>query len=113
MTQPKLNDDDVFHIIGFTNQDVLSGTHLRVVQRLGMPVRPSGTTLSEVYFLDSVSAPDPDAFVLYGDYLAVYFFNDAALLLAREAGIKLPPVMAKTTRAKLPTGVGTSVRMPA
>ena len=112
MPQPQLKADDVFHVIGFTNQDVLSGAHLQVVQRLGTARRPSGK-ISEVYFLDSVTAPDPDAYALYGDYLAVYFFNDTALLLSQEYGIKLPPVLSKTTRAKLPLGIGTSVRMPA
>lgn len=113
MPHPELNDDDVFHVIGFTNQDVLSGTHHQLLRRLGIPAPASESKLLEIYFLDSVSAPDRDAFKLYGDYLCVYFFNDTALLLAQGYGIELPPVIAKTTRAKLPFGVGISVRRPA
>jgi hypothetical protein len=113
MSHPKLNDDDVFHIVGFTNQDVLSGIHHQLLRKFGISAPASGSELLEIYFLDSVSAPDPAAFELYGDYLCVYFFNDTALLSAQGYGIELPPVIAKTTRAKLPVGVGISVRRPA
>jgi hypothetical protein len=77
-----------------------------LMQRLGGP----GPKLVEVYFLDAVTAPDPAAFKLYGEYLAVYFYNDTVLALSKGYGIKLPPVIAKITRADLPLGAGTSIR---
>jgi hypothetical protein len=110
MTQHELNDDDVFHVLGFTNRDILSEAHMALMRKL--PVRP-GPKLVEVYALDSVTAPDPAAFKLYGDYVSVYFYNDTALTLSRDFGIELPPVIAKITRANLPVGVGTSIRVPA
>ena len=106
MPQPELKGEDTFHVIGFTNQDLLSGAHMRLMQRLGGP----GPKLVEVYFLDAVTAPNPAAFKLYGEYLAVYFYNDTALALSRDYGIQLPPAIAKITRAGLPLGTGTSIR---
>ena len=42
MSQPELKADDVFHVIGFTSEDVLSGAHMSLMQRLGIPhVRPA------------------------------------------------------------------------
>ncbi len=113
MSQPEMKDDDIFHAIGFTNKDFFSGTHMKLMQRLGIiPAQPPGAKLVEVYFLDAVSAPDPSAFKLYGDYLSVYFYSDTALALSEVYGIRLPPVIAKITRSELPLGAGISIRMP-
>ena len=63
MPKPELKPDDVFHMIGFTSQDILTPAHAQITQRLGMPRRPSADAkLIEVYSLDSVTAPDPEAF---------------------------------------------------
>jgi hypothetical protein len=112
MPQPELKDNDVFHVIGFTNQDVLSGAHLQLMQRLRVPTHPPGTEPVEVYFFDRLLMPDPAAFKPYGNYLSVYFYSDTALELSKHYGIKLPPVIAKITRTELPWGLGTSIRIP-
>jgi hypothetical protein len=106
MSQPELKDDDVFYIIGFTNQDILSGAHHQLQKRLGVPPHRSQV---EVYVLDAVTAPNRADFRLYGDYLAVYFLSANSLALAKEQGIELPPVMGNTTRGKLPLGVSTFI----
>lgn len=112
MPLPELKAEDVFHVIGFTSQDALSGAPLQLTQRLRTPAHPLGAKLVEVYSLDSFTAPDPAAFKLYGNYLSVYFYSDTALALSKDYSIRLPPVIAKITRAELPLGVGTSIRMP-
>jgi hypothetical protein len=106
MPQPEPRDDDVFYIIGFTNQDILSGAHHQLQQRLGVPPLLSQV---EVYSLDAVTAPDQAAFKLYGDFLAVYYLSVNTLALAKEHGIKLPHLMGNTTRGKLPFGVSTFI----
>jgi len=110
--QPELKADDVFHVIGFTKQALLSGAEMQLEIRLGMGTPTATGKLVEVYFLDSLIAPDPDAFRLYGDYLSVSFYSDAALALSKEYGITLPPAIATITRAELPPGVGISIKMP-
>jgi hypothetical protein len=117
LANPEIKSEDVFHAIGFTNQDVLSGAHMALMQRLIAP-KASGTLvrkLVEVYFLDSfVGSGDGEFERLYGDkYLSVYFYNETALTLSSQYGIKLPPVIGKITRADLPKGFGTSIRHPA
>jgi hypothetical protein len=107
-----VNSDDVFHVIGFTSQDVLSGSHMHLMKRLGTSAPSSEAKLVEVYFLDPFIATDAAAYRLYGDYLSVYFYSDLALALSRDYGLALPPVIAKVTRAELPVGIGTSIRMP-
>jgi len=106
MPQTELSANDVFHLIGFTSQDVLSGGHHQLKRRLGMPPH---LPLVEVYSLDAVTAVDSAGLKLHGDYLAVYFFSRNALALAKEHGIKLPRVMGTTTREKLPLGISTFI----
>jgi hypothetical protein len=112
MPHPELKDNDVFHVIGFTRQDVLAGRHMSLMNLMTGSRPSSEGKIVEVYFLDAVTAPAPDAFVLYGDYLGVYFYSDTALALSEDYGLALPPVIATLTRVKLPVGIGTSIRMP-
>jgi hypothetical protein len=106
MPQPELKANDIFYMIGFTNQDVLSGSHHQLQKRLGiLPHLPP----VEVYSLDAVTAPDRTAFKLHGNFLAVYFLSEAALTLAKEHGIQLPPVMGTIIRKELPLGVSTFI----
>jgi len=52
MPQPELNGEDVFHVIGFTNQAILDGAQIRLMQHLVAPP-PSHSVvkkLVEVYF---------------------------------------------------------------
>ena len=75
MPLPQLRGD-VFHVIGFKSQDPLAGAPLQLAKRiLGMPVRPAGKKLVEVYYLDPLIARDPAALKLYGDYLSVFFYS--------------------------------------
>jgi hypothetical protein len=112
MALPQLKGD-VFHVIGFTSQDPLAGAPPQLIKRLlGMPARPSGKKLVEIYFLDPLVARDPAALKMYGNYLSVFFYSDTALKLSKRLGIKLPPVIATTTREQLPLGLGTSLITP-
>ena len=110
MTVPELKDNDVFHVMGFKYQDVLSGAPVQLMRRLGMPA-PSGTKLVEVYFLDSSLPDDPPTFKPHEDYVSFYFYSDTALALSKEYGIKLPPVVATCARSRLPGGLSTSIKM--
>jgi hypothetical protein len=104
---------DVFHVIGFTGQDPLAGAPLELKKRLlGMPARPAGKKLVEVYFLDPLTARDPAAITEYGNYLSVFFYSDTALKLSKRFGIKLPPAIGARTREQLPLGLGTSLITP-
>ncbi len=110
MSEPELKDDDVFHVIGFKYQDVLSGAPVRLTRRLGTPA-PAGTKLAEVYFLDSFLPDDPPTFKPHEDYVSLYFYSDTALALSKEYAIKLPPVVATSVRSKLPAGLSTSIKI--
>ena len=112
MPLPQLRGD-VFHVIGFKSQDPLASAPQQLAKRiLGMPARPAGKKLVEVYYLDPLIAHDPAALKLYGDYLSVFFYSDTALTLSKRYGVRLPPVIATTTREKLPLGLGTSLKTP-
>jgi hypothetical protein len=112
MPQPQLKPDDVFHVTGFTYQDVLSGVELKLIQLFETPSIPSETRLVEVYFIELFSAPDMAAFTHYGHFLAVYFYNDAAIELSNDFGLRLPRVIEKITRAQIPSWAVVSIRMP-
>ncbi len=116
MPQPELKGEDVFHVIGFTNQDILAGAQMNLMQYLVDPRPPHSVVkeLAEVYFLDRFVALDDDAFEQrYGNkYLTIYFYNETALALSHHYSILLPPVIEKITRANLPRGFGTSIRYP-
>jgi hypothetical protein len=107
MPQPKLKGENVFHVIGFSNQDILNGTHLHLMQRA---VAQAERKLIEVYFVDPFVLPDNTFREQYGDkYKTVYFYNDAALHFSSQYHVELPPVIGDTTRAELPKGYGTSM----
>ena len=76
MPQPELKPDDVFHTIGFTYQDVLSGVELQLIQLFETPAYPSESRLVEVYFVELFNAPDIAAFTHYGNFFVVYFYSD-------------------------------------
>jgi hypothetical protein len=112
MPLPQLKGD-VFHVIGFKSQDPLATAPLQLAKRLvGMPARPAGKKLVEVYYLDPLVARDLAALQLYGDYLSVYFYSDTAVKLSKRFSIKLPPVITTITREQLPLGLGTSLKTP-
>ena len=128
-----MNPDDVFHIIGFTRQDILKGAQIRMMQlstlnlqameelwrrvgSLAMAVA-NGIVIREyveVYFLSPFDVPGMvDMAERYGeDYQQVEFFNATALQLCRHYGIEIPPVIGQTTRAELQEPYGTSMRFP-
>ena len=116
MSMPELKGEDIFYVIGFTNQDVLTGAHMHLMQRLIAPVAPRLVVkkLVEVYFVDPFVASDDDDFEQrYGNkYQTVYFYNETALALSNHFGIQVPLVIGKITRAELPHGFGTSIRHP-
>jgi hypothetical protein len=111
MPQPELKADDVFHVIGFTYQDVLSGVERQLIDLFEVPAHPSETRLVEVYFAELFSAPDIAAFTHFGNFLVVYFYSDTALALSKNVGLRLPPVIARIARAELPRWVATSISM--
>jgi hypothetical protein len=112
MPLPQLKGD-VFHVIGFKSRDPLATAPLQLAKRVvGMPARPAGKKLVEVYYLDPLIATDPAALKLYGDYSSVFFYSDTALTLSKRFSMKLPPVIATITREKLPPGLGTSLKTP-
>jgi hypothetical protein len=117
MPELELKSDDEFHAIGFTSQDILAGTRAHLMQRL-MDEPTSGVAVSkliEIYYVEASGEADGKDFQQrYGTkYVAVYFYNQIALTLFKQYGIELPPVIGKTSRAELPKGLGTSVRIPA
>lgn len=112
MPQPELKPDDVFHVVGFTYRDVLSGVELQLIQLFETPAHPSETRLVELYSIRLFSAPDIAAFTQYGHFLAVYFYSETAIELSKDFGLRLPPVIAKITRAEIPLWAIISVRMP-
>jgi hypothetical protein len=123
---------DVFQIVPFSNADILGGVlheltgmsfkNLRkmgslnakfgplvVAEKHGAVVR----NLCEVYFLAPFGPDRPADFAKkYGslDAFSVYFFNDTAIALTVEFGVRLPASVGKITRAdmeQLPSGLGT------
>jgi len=131
MPEPELKGEDVFHVIGFTGQDILGGALSRSLQlstdNLKMmadlhqqfgalaPAAERGLVvkkLIEVYFLDPFAFFDDDTFEQrYGNkYQVVEFYNDTAFTLSNQYRIQLPPVIGKHTRAELPNRFGISMR---
>jgi|SRR5579859_1603354 len=121
-------ENDVFHVVGFTGENILQGTGMQVTglgivamkrnQELWQQVGPLQAALQsgkvtltplEVYgispFLyDDLDKVFPAISNLLGEkfYQSVEFLNDEAMNLCNEIGIKLPPVLGKLTRAALP-----------
>jgi len=121
--------NDVFHVIGFTKQEIANGVQLRSLQLNSEAMKLSSVMhqrfgplahaaaqgivvekLIEVYSLDAFG--DSEVFEkLYGNkYMVVEFFNDTALTLSNQFKIELPPVIGKITRAELPQPLGISMR---
>jgi len=123
---------DIFQIVAFSNADILGGVlheltgmsfknlrkmgslnakfgPLAIAEKQGAVVRK----VCEVYFLAPFGPERPADFAKkYGnlDALSVYFFNDTALALTGEFGVRLPAPIGKITRAdmeQLPSGLGT------
>lgn len=128
-----MNPDDVFHIIGFTRQDILNGVqmgtmdlstqNLRAMGELWHRVGPLAIAVAngvvtreivEVYFLSPFDVPGTvDMAERYGqDFQQVEFFNETALRLCRLYRIALPQIIGQTTRAELPEPYGISMRFP-
>jgi hypothetical protein len=126
--QPK--PDDVFHAVGYTNQDVLEGAQLRLPglssrvmeengklwRQLGplVPAVESGKVKREFVEVLSVhtfqggempySAPRGQSFMI------IEYLSDAAFRLCHEYGIQHPPVVAKVTRGDVPAIHGVTLR---
>ncbi len=116
-----MNPDDVFHIIGFTRDEILDGGLARLMslsdkvtlrsldlwQRFGPLVvavqnRLVVQELVEVYFLSPFDPESMRAFrEQYGRYQIINFLNGTALRLYGEFQIALPPIVGQTTRAQL------------
>ena len=111
MPQPELKRDDVFHAVGFTYQDVCSRVELKLLELFETPADPLETRLVEVYFIDLFSAPNIAAFKHYGNFFTVYFYSDTAIELSEDFGLRLPPVIAKITRAEIPPWALISISM--
>jgi hypothetical protein len=121
--------EDVFHVIGFTKQEIANGVQIRSLQLNSEAMKLSSVMhqrfgplahaaaqgivvekLIEVYSLDSFG--DSEAFEkLYGNkYMVVEFLNDTALTLSNQFKIKLPPVVGKFTKAEIPQPLEVSMR---
>jgi hypothetical protein len=119
--------DDIFHIIGFTSQNILDGSQMKLTglghavlkrnEELWRQVGPlvaaaqAGKITRNVFEVYSITPflfgsddviPPAISNLGGGPYLAVEFLNDEALKLCSEYGIKLPPVLGKIKRAELP-----------
>lgn len=117
--------------IGFTSADIANGMQIRAMQLTSENLKMMGALHAqlgalaaaanggllvmkplEVYFLDSFIGLDDETFEkLYGrKYMVVDYYNEAAFDLSRQFNIKLPPVIAKLTRAELPKNLGISMK---
>jgi hypothetical protein len=133
MLERELKDDDVFHVIGFTRENVARGMQLRTMRlseenlKAGMLLHQRLGNLSaaaqrglvvkklvEVYFLDPFSFFEDDTFEKrFGDkYQVVEFYNEDAFTLCEHYHIELPPVIDRLMRADLPKPLGTSMQFP-
>jgi hypothetical protein len=120
--------EDVFHVLGFTRDEIANGVQLRSLQINMEAMRVLGEMnhrfgplaqaaaqgllvekLIEVYSLDSFGDNEKFEKLYDSKYMVVEFFNDTALNLASQFNIKLPPVIGKITRAELPQPLGISM----
>ena len=132
-TQPPVTAADVFHVTGFTAQQISDGAmsrmmnlwsgNLRHMEELRRRFGSLGSAaaagvlareLVEIYGLPSSGAEgDVNLRERYGtDYQSVEFLNDAALRLCQELKIDLPPLIGRTTRAELPPHLELIVQFP-
>ena len=122
--------EDVFHVVGFTRQNILEGALIRslqlstdnlnmmgaLAQRFGALAHAAeqGSVvkkLIEVCFLDRFVGDDEIFEARYGNkYQVVNFYNETALALSNQFKIQLPPVIDNITRAELPKPFGISMR---
>jgi hypothetical protein len=131
MLKPELKPQDVFHIIGFTNDDIAKGIQLRAMRiqdenmklmialhkqlgPLAVAAQKGLVVLKplEVYFLDRFVGLDDDSFeTQFGkQFQVVDYYNDTALALSKRFSITLPKVIGKITREQLPKHIGISIR---
>src|SRR6266851_4268295 len=123
--------DDVFHAVGFTNRDILAGTHFRILElsarvmeenkklwhQLGplVPAMQSDKAkreFVEILFVDPFlgddqmpySAPNNETFT------SIEYLSDPAFRLCHEYGIQHPPVIEKVKRADIPGNHGVVLR---
>ena len=127
--QPK--PDDVFHAVGYTNQDILAGAQMRLLNLSSRVMTENGKLLQQFgplvpaiqsakakrEFIEVLSV-DPftgDGEMPYagpnnGAFMVIEYLSDGALRLCREFGIQLPPVIEKLKRADIPETHGITLR---
>lgn len=129
MADQQFKADDIFHAIGFTRDDILSGALMRALQLSSdnlrwmaslaqkhgalAPAADRGVVvrkLVEVYFADPFVNHDDFRQRFSDKYQTVQFWNETAMALSNQFHIQLPPVIAKLTRTELPPSLGTSMR---
>ena len=131
MLKPELKPDDVFHIIGFTHEDILSGAQIRAMEiqseNLKMMVALHGTLGPlavaaerglvilkplEVYFLDPFVSLGDDSFEKqYGrKFQVVDYYGETALELSKRFNLKLPAAIGQLSREQLPKRFGISIK---
>lgn len=111
--------DDVFYVIGYTNEQVLQGGIHRLLsldahrisnlnalhEKFGAlePAAARGLVVEELLEIYSAMrlAGNP-----YGDVFEIVFINDVALRMCRQSGIRTPRVVKKITRSEIPPSVG-------
>ena len=119
-----MSPEDVFHVIGLTCNDILSGADFRILglsecvlkdmvllnQEFG-PLRSAiqrGVLIEEqgevLFLFDAMDFEGAQNYRRqFGEqYDDLKFFNDVAFRLCRHYGIKLPPVLGTITRSELP-----------
>jgi hypothetical protein len=98
---------DLFYVIGFTKQDILTGAHMQLMQRV---LDPAERRLIEVYFADPFVLPDNSFEKRYGKkYQTVFFYNEAAKELSGKYSVQLPEEFDEIMRDELPVGYGVSM----
>ncbi len=132
-TPPVGTAADVFHVTGFTAQQVSDGAMSRMLdlwsgnlrrmeelrRRFGSlgSAAAAGLLAREVVEIYGLPPSGPDAEIVAreqygGDYQSIEFLNDAALRLCQELQIDLPPLIGRTTRAQLPQHLELIVQFP-
>ena len=118
---------DVFHVVGYTHHNILSGGMFRLLTLADSLFLRMGALYSELGPLDAafragrVAREDVEVFFYTpldfggaeqfgGDYQVVEFFNDEAYRLCGECNIEMPPVIRRITRAQLPAQLGITLR---
>jgi hypothetical protein len=114
--------NDVFHVIGYTREDITGGGMFRLLTLADVLFRRMGELHDQVGPLDAafragkVVREDVEVFFYtpldfggeqFGrDYQMVEFFNDEAYRLCHEYHIGVPPVIRQITREQLPARMG-------